>query len=49
LHGIEESAFLGSRLKSFVVPSSIEVLSKTCFDLCTSLESVVFEFDSKLI
>jgi predicted DsbA family dithiol-disulfide isomerase len=48
LQRIEESAFAWSGLKTIQIPSSVEVLCKSCFLNCTSLESVVFESGSKL-
>jgi hypothetical protein len=46
---IEESAFSSSGLKSIVIPSSVEILGKSCFGHCQSLESIIFENDSKLV
>jgi hypothetical protein len=48
LNRMEESAFASSGLKSIIIPSSVEILCKSCFASCESLESVLFENDSKL-
>jgi hypothetical protein len=45
---IAELAFSGSGLKSIVIPSSVEILCKSSFRGCKSLESILFENDSKL-
>jgi hypothetical protein len=48
LERIEESAFSASELRSIVIPSSVVVLGKGSFSGCRSLESVVFENNSRL-
>jgi hypothetical protein len=48
LERIEESAFLESRLKSILIPSSVVVLGRESFYQCKSLESVTFESGSRL-
>jgi hypothetical protein len=47
LHGLEESAFAESGLRTIQVPASVEVLCKSCFGNCESLTSGTFELNSK--
>jgi hypothetical protein len=48
LQRIEESAFAESDLQTIEIPSSVEVVCKSCFSRCKSLASVTFESNSKL-
>jgi hypothetical protein len=48
LQSIEESAFSESGLQSIIIPSSVEILCKSCFERCRSLSSITFESDSHL-
>jgi hypothetical protein len=48
LQRIDEFAFAWSGLTAIHIPSSVELLCKSCFSTCKSLASVTFESDSKL-
>jgi hypothetical protein len=46
---IEANAFNGSVLSCIVIPSSVEFLGWFCLSVCTSLVSVAFESNSRLV
>jgi hypothetical protein len=48
LREIGESAFGGSRLKSIVIPATVEVMGKGAFWACHSLETATFEANTAL-
>jgi hypothetical protein len=48
LQQIDEYAFQWSGLTAIILPSSVELVCKSCFFNCKSLTSVTFEPDSKL-
>jgi hypothetical protein len=48
LERIELNTFVLSGLKSILIPSSVVVLGEDSFQFCASLESVLFESDSRL-
>jgi hypothetical protein len=49
LQQIESHSFSSCGLRAITIPASVTILHNSCFELCESLESVVFETKSELL